>query len=151
MVAPRGSAIVGAAELEWALKKLGEKIGNKVLDAALRAGARPIVKEAKRLVPVRSGELKRSITVRKATKRQRRRGFGEIFIGFRGEVSRRAHLSEFGTVHSRADPFMRPALDAKAQEAIDIVGKQIGSRVEKAAAELAGKAPMSRLTRRRRR
>ena len=119
MAQPRKSVVVGARELERALKALGNEIGEKLLLAALRAGAKPIVKEARRLVPVRTGALKKAIAVIKATKRQRRRGLAGLFIGIKGSPARRAHLVEFGTVHFRARPYLRPALDAKAKEAIE--------------------------------
>lgn len=50
-----------------------------------------------------------------------------------------ASLQEFGTPNSPADPFMRPALDSKAQEVIDVVAKELGQGIEKEAAKLGAK------------
>ena len=92
--------------------------------------------EAKRLVPVRTGALKRSITT--AVER-RRKGQAErvVVIGFKKPHSRRAHLEEFGTRHSAAHPFMRPALDTKANEALSEMGDELAKGIADEAAKLA--------------
>ena len=109
--------IKGAKEMENLLKQLGPRLASRAGDRALRAAAKPIVAEAKRLVPVLTGALRRSITAqtsRKGAKKDQRL----ILIGFRAPVSRRAHFTEFGTSHSAAHPFMRPALDSKVPDAL---------------------------------
>lgn len=80
--------------------------------------------EARRLVPVRSGALKRSITHTFPRKGKRAHEV-EVLMGFKPPISRRAHLTEFGTVHAAARPFMRPALDSKAGEAIRKMGAEL--------------------------
>ena len=41
-----------------------------------------------------------------------------------------AHMVEFGTRHSRARPFMRPALDAKGQAAVNAVQETLRIKVD---------------------
>jgi hypothetical protein len=41
-----------------------------------------------------------------------------VLIGFKKPASRRAHLIEYGTSRHGAQPFMRPAMDGKAAEAL---------------------------------
>lgn len=109
--------IKGAREMENLLKQLGPRLASRVGDRALRAAAKPIVAEAKRLVPVKTGGLRRSITAvtsRKGARKDQR----IILIGFRPPASRRAHFTEFGTVHSSPRPFMRPALDSQVRNAL---------------------------------
>lgn len=147
--------IEGAAELERVLKRLPDKIGRQVLEGSLRSGARIIAKEARKRVPVRTRELQKSITVGAARGRGRRGKLGrvkpgEVVVGFKRPVSARAHLTEFGTRHSRAQPFLRPALISKGSAAIDAIGKALGKRIEKAAVKLAGPLAKSGLLRRRR-
>jgi len=132
--------IRGAKEMEALLKQLGPQVAARVGDQALRAGAKPIVDEAKRLVPVgRTGNLRDSIIAQK----QRRAGDDErvILIGFDkdapGSPSSRAHLTEFGTAHSAAKPFMRPAMDSQAQNALDEMGKVIARGLAREARKLA--------------
>lgn len=137
-MAAQRSAMVGAAEISKVMKKLPATMSEKVLVTALRAGARPIVKEARALVPRRTGELRKSITVRKPNKKQRRLGAGLIVIGFKTPTSRRAHLTEFGTSTTAAHPFMRPAVDNKRDEFLAAVAAKLGVAIERAAKKLAG-------------
>ena len=57
------SEVLGIEELLKNLQTLPEKIQKRVMIGAVRAAAKPIVKEAKNLVPVEHGALKRSIGV----------------------------------------------------------------------------------------
>lgn len=65
--------IHGAKELERKLRALPLKVENKIARKALREGARPILAEAKQQVPVKSGLLRRKLTIR-AGKRSRKHG-----------------------------------------------------------------------------
>lgn len=120
--------IQGAKEMEALLKDLGPKVATRLGDKALRAAARPIIKEAKRLVPVRTGQLKRSIVAAKGNNKQTER---EVLIGFKPPVSRRAHFTEFGTSHSAAHPFIRPAMDARAQDALNAMVDALATGIER--------------------
>ena len=128
--------IKGAAEMERLLKELGPQVASKVGDQSLRAAAKPIVAEAKRLVHVRTGKLRDSIT---AVVERKRKGANErvVLIGFKPPVSRRAHLEEFGTSKQAAHPFMRPALDAKAGEALNEMGRVMAKGITREAEKLA--------------
>jgi phage protein, HK97 gp10 family len=115
--------IEGALELEKALKELGPIPARKLGGKALKAGGEIIADLARVLVPVRTGALEDSITVVmvRATKDSERKAA----IGFRPPASRYAHLVEFGTSHSAAQPFIRPAIDAKGEDAIAVIGEQL--------------------------
>lgn len=130
--------ILGAREVSKILKQLPEKTAQRVVENALRAGARIIRDEAKARVPVKTGRLQESIVVRtsKGRGRSKRRDVGVIFVGFEKPHSQRAHLTEYGTRHSRAFPFMRPALDSKGPEAVKRIGKLMGKGVEREANKL---------------
>ncbi len=129
--------IDGALEMERLLKQLGPRAAAVAADRALRAAAKPIVNRAKALVPVDTGELRDSITAAL----QPRRGGKEarvIHVGFKTPTSRRAHLVEYGTAHSSAQQFMRPALDEKAGEALAEMGRALGDGITREAERLAG-------------
>jgi hypothetical protein len=72
--------VTGAREIEKILKELGPTAANRIARSALNRSATPIVRRAKELVPVATGELKR------ATTRRQRRGADkqEILIGIEG-------------------------------------------------------------------
>lgn len=55
--------VKGMDELLKNLKTLPDKVQKRILVGAVRAGAKPIIKEAKSRVPVKSGLLKESIGV----------------------------------------------------------------------------------------
>jgi HK97 gp10 family phage protein len=57
----RDVSIAGGKQLQEFLKALPAKVEKNIMRAALRAGARVIANEAKTLVPVGSGKLKKSL------------------------------------------------------------------------------------------
>jgi len=120
--------IKGAKEMEAALKDFGPKVASRLGDRALRAAARPIIKDAKLRVPVRTGELRRSITAVTAS-RGRRDNQRQVQIGFKRPTSARAHLVEFGTSKMAAQPFMRPALDTQAAAALQAMAETLADGI----------------------
>jgi HK97 gp10 family phage protein len=127
----------GFSELEELLKKLPDEIAKKTVVNGLKAGGRLLVKGMKARVPVKTGKLRDSIVV--TTSRRSTKGKGQAVIAFRKPVSRRVHLTEFGTKHAKAHPFIRPTLDTEGAAAIEAIGKALGSGVVKAAQGLYGK------------
>jgi hypothetical protein len=74
--------VEGLREIEAAMKELGVAAANRIARSALNRSATPIVKRAKDLVPVDTGELKAAIT--KRLRRQRRGSDKQtILIGIR--------------------------------------------------------------------
>lgn len=123
--------IRGAKEMENLLKELGPRVAGRIGDRALKAAAKIIIREAKRLVPIRTGSLKRSI-VGVSSGRGRAANQRLVQIGFRKPVSRRAHLTEFGTRHSSAKPFMRPALDSQHSAALTAMVEVLADGIARA-------------------
>ena len=113
------------------LEKLPEKVQKRVVKGAVRAAAKPIVKEARRLVPVRTGNLKKSIGVnaRRSDKTTVRVSIsprkGGRYDGFYG------HFVEFGTKNSAPHPFMRPAFEFAGGEAIKAFRAYMKKRIDK--------------------
>jgi HK97 gp10 family phage protein len=122
--------------IEKALKKLPEELKRTTETAALRDGAKPILKAAKALAKSSedTGLLIKSlgINVRKGRSGSTRGiytarigargGFGKIVGTYKsgkkaGKPIRKdpkyyAHLVELGTSHSQAKPFIRPAIES---------------------------------------
>ncbi len=135
--------VTGLQELSLALRGVDDKVRNKALRKAAVQAAKPITKEMKARCPVSTeplnphkGLLKKSI----GTKVKMYKGAGVVVVmigprqGFRMQVGTRtrgrrkgqpffqdptkiAHLVEFGTRHSAAKPFLRPAYDHNKQQA----------------------------------
>ena len=144
----------GGKELQDFLNQLPAKIEQNVMRSALRAGAKVIADEAKVRVPVGdSGLLRDSIRVSTRARKGRvsasaKAGDKKAFYWRWVEYGTAAHEIRpkngkslfFSGLFSelidhpgaRAKPFMRPAFDNKANEAIQAVGRMIGKRLNKA-------------------
>lgn len=145
--------IKGLPELMRALEQLPGKLARNVLRGAFRAGAKVVADEASNAAPVRSGLLRDSIRVTTRVKAQRISG--TVRAGGKGKkgakMARHAHLVEFGTAAhviyakpgsllaigvskvnhpgAKKHPFMRPALDSKASQAVAAVGEYARNRL----------------------
>jgi HK97 gp10 family phage protein len=97
-------------------------------DQALIAAADEVVKDAKRLVPVRTGALKRNIA--RTDPRRGKVGGRTIDVGVKPPISRRAHFTEFGTVHNSAQPFLRPAMDSNSRRNVGLMGRVMNRFME---------------------
>lgn len=117
----------GGPELERKLAELTAELQREVLLAAMLAAGEPIRQEAASRAPVRKGSgggtLARSVTV-EAGKKQKpsvRVGVGkEGWYGGFVERGTRQRRTKKGADRGRASaqPFLRPALDAKRDEAL---------------------------------
>ena len=116
--------IRGLPELIHKFDTIESKFRTKYIRQAIRKGAKPINAEAKSLVPVNSGRLKKSIKTRSLKRSRKTIGVniktscsdnmftGEVFYG---------GMVEFGTERMAAQPFMRPAFDNKKRVAERII------------------------------
>jgi len=108
----------GFDELDAALKEVGNRTTGLLLKQAVQVGAQPIVDEAKRLAPKRTGALAESIQQQDGKMQQ---GRANIDVSY-GRKRWYGGLIERGTSKMAAKPYLRPALEAKAQEATDAIG-----------------------------
>jgi len=135
----------GLREIMNALHELPRATSKNVARRVMKARAVPIAEAARRLVPVGSGSLKKSIKVStKLTKRQRsqfRKDSPNDVVVFVGPGAHpQAHMQEFGTWSNRAQPYMRPAWAATWRPYLDGVGADMWVEIERAAARIARKA-----------
>ena len=122
----------GAEQLLASLRSFEPKLAKKVLRNAMREAARPILEEAKRLVPVDTGELRDSLVIR-AAKRVRKGSVGVVVQTergfFKGDTYYGAFV-EFGTKNMAARPYLRPAFDSRKEEAAMVAQQLIASGIE---------------------
>jgi len=152
--------ILGMDAILKKLKVLPERVQKNVLVGAIRASAKPMIKEAKSLVPVDSGTLKKSIGIVK--NRSKDRNIISFSVAPKSKaihkalsknkspkwmvskISGRRYLNiesyartiEFGHGVKPAHPFMRPAFDKKGAETIDEAKKYMTKRIDKEIAKL---------------
>ena len=130
--------IEGGKELDAALKKLGIDLERKIAKSGARAGANIVAKAAREKAPQDSGTLKRSI---KVVARSKRVGDAVVSVVTRsgkkwnskGMNAWYAGKVEFGTEHTPARPFMRPALDENGERIIKAMSAKIQERITKLA------------------
>jgi HK97 gp10 family phage protein len=127
----------GFKALEANLRRLGSVPAKKIGNKALKKAGQVIADYAKVLVPVDTGKLEDSIMV----VQERPQGQGEVrgSIGFRRgkpSMARRGMLVEFGTSKSPTQPFIRPAIDARGEAAISLLGGELWKGIEAEAKRL---------------
>jgi len=127
----------GLGDIRLRLQGLPPRLVKNVLKAGLRQGANVVKDEAKSMVPKDSGAAAASIRV------VARRGTPDrvVFNVVAGDLSGKQQSKfgqksafyvlflEKGTVKMPPRPFMRPALEQKAQEAIDTVAQIIAQKL----------------------
>ena len=153
----------GFKAVQDALEALPAKLQQKVVVGATRAAASVIAKEAKENVPVRTGLLKKSISVRMVPKRKSKAGHVQFYVvplskmkftanimvgSTKGKlrVSRTAYYAhlvelgtktEFGTVKTPAQPFLRPAFENSAESSVKAFQEYALKRTDKEIAKMA--------------
>lgn len=153
--------VEGLAELQKMLDDLPANIEKNIMRGGLRAGAKVVQEEAQRVCPVGSGNLPKGETAGALRDSIRismraRKGRVQAFIKAGDKVAFYAHMVEYGTAshlikpkdrkslflagvfkelvkHPGATkkPFMRPAIDNKAQDAIEAVADYVRERIPK--------------------
>lgn len=151
--------IQGFEKLQKALKELPSNVGRNVLRGAVGAAAAVIRKEAQTRAPVYTGDvadghpppgtLKRAIYQKQI--RELSTNFRQIFYvgarhgkkyqnqGKKGNLSQDAfywRFVEFGTVKMQSKPFLRPAFEAKKNDAIEAMRTYMETRIAKEADKL---------------
>lgn len=139
--------VQGLRELHQALQQLPVRMEKNILRGAIRAGARVIYEEARRRAPVLKdadprrimGALAKSVRIMSPNLRNGTIK-GGVMAGGKATVGRGAnkvqanawyaHFVEYGTVNMPAQPFLRPAVDSRAQTAIEATGQYIRDRLD---------------------
>ncbi len=162
-------SVEGAEDIQKVLLQLPIQYQKRGLANAFRAGAQIVADEAKAQAKSKNigdGKFAESIIVAAPTRRQRLGRDSVVVVALRKPLSRLAHIFEYGTAprhrnskNSRrgkkgdggggytgqisARPFLRPALDAKAREAIEVIAKKTRENIETITAQLARGAKVS--------
>lgn len=139
--------IEGAKAMEKALRRLPDDLKRSGETAVLRAGAKPINKAAKAKVPSESGLLKKSIGINvkkvrgvRTARVGPRTGRGAVVTRNGRQVfsnpTKYSHLVEYGTSHSAAQPFIRPAVESTKGEVVGAMATGYRKHLARTAARL---------------
>ncbi|MCR5875169.1 hypothetical protein LRS10_13810 [Phenylobacterium sp. J426] len=154
--------VEGLRDLDAALAELNKATARNVLQRALLKAADPVHQEAVRLAPERSGVLKskirkstrkpkghqskaafaaamkrgatrrEAVAAQRAFNRENPARFAEVFVGVEEGVAQ-AWPQELGTAKHPPQPYIRPAMEAKWGEALEIMKAEVRPEIEKAA------------------
>lgn len=113
-----------------AIHRVVRPVNNKRIGENAAAALEPIAEDARRLVPVESGDLRDTIRVSLEYVDEGFTDGSMVVVGALAAGDARhvfyAHFLEFGTITMRARPFLGPAI-AKHQELVfDVLGERIG-------------------------
>jgi HK97 gp10 family phage protein len=141
--------VQGFKELAEKMKQMAPRLAKNGLRAAVSAAAAVVRNEARNLAPVDTGEMKRDIQM----KRERdKRGSADLVASYsvyvragkKSRLSGRARgvdkdshyfrFVELGTSKMRAQPFLRPALELRKEDAIDAMRDKLDQRIQEEAA-----------------
>lgn len=150
--------IVGIDSIIRALNALPIDLRNSAETAVLRAGGNPILKAAKAnaakskdsgLLVKSIGLSVRAVNGRKTVRVGPRTGLRQVVTRTDKRTGRKyeeiadpnnySHLVEYGTSHSAAKPFIRPAIDATQGEVLDAMAAGLDQHLTKVAARLSKK------------
>lgn len=142
----------GIGEVDKALKALEDEFGDKlsrskVLVPAVREAMKPVLQQARANAPKDSGDLTRSLIVeaRRPNSRDRRSKYitqtdtviaavttasGKKLAKMGIKSDARAIAQEFGTSQHPAQPYLRPALEANAQETVSRLAAILARRIQ---------------------
>lgn len=131
-------------KIEWKtlakeLQEFPGRVSKNVVRRAIYAGAVVVRDNARSRVAVDTGALKASVVAQAGSSKNKNQLVASIGIrkklyqkGKRkGKYARRyAHLVEFGTAHSAAQPFMRPALDSNSEKILQVVAAKLREGID---------------------
>ena len=117
------------------LEGMRREVAEELLARALKRGADPVVDEAKRLAPYRTGELRDSIAYDLEDGNDT---LSEGTVGPKGADVFYGGFVEFGTKNAPAKPYLRPAADKREAESQKIMSETILEGIEAAIRKAGG-------------
>ncbi len=121
------------------MEGLPDKSVKKVQIQAVRAGARITLKKMRSLVPVDTGDLKKSLAIQTPKGKVKSQTKAPLVIGAREPQSHIAHFAEFGTLKQKSRPFMRPAISQTFKSAIDKMAQTLDKAIKAELGKIGGR------------
>lgn len=126
--------IQGLQELKNELKQFAPRVQKNILTSSIRAEASNVQKIAKKLAPKDTGNLKKSIKVKKRRTKNKNSIYFTVGLSF-GKSSKNdgwyGRLVEFGTSKTKAQPFFRPAFDGLKTTGLQNIQKKMKQNIDK--------------------
>lgn len=141
----------GLKQLDKALGELPKSTAKRVLQKVLKDAGEPLAQTARAKAPRDRGYLIESVDVgTKLTRRQASlhkskskddRAYAETFVGTKDPAGVQ---TEFGNEHQAAEPWLRPAWDAKKDATLEQISNALWGEIERAAQRVARKSARRR-------
>lgn len=125
--------------IEEKLQQIGPKLARSHLKKALTESMKIIEVDAKARAPVDTGELRNSIKTVVTTNAKQDKGVAKVGPTFSNEVLKKGSnkdqsqspgvyglILEFGNKRQKAQPFLRPSFDSKADSVVDKFAEVLG-------------------------
>lgn len=131
-------SLLGDAALQRKLARLDTAIQKKIVASAIRKAAKPVLAEAKRLAPVKTGKLRDNIHI--GALRARKGSFGTVVqTGRREQMGIPADskwyypaIVEYGHGNVPPKSFMREAMNSQTPRCIAIIADEIKAGIRTA-------------------
>lgn len=140
--------LVGDQALASAFLHMRDSSVNRIMRPAINKGLTIAKREAKSLVPRRSGALRKAIASKSKTNKRKGAVYGMLFVrrdraieyeGKTHDPAKIAHLVEFGTRHTKPRPFLRRALGNKRPHIQAVITNTAREKMNKEAAKARAK------------
>jgi HK97 gp10 family phage protein len=131
------SLVIGTEELIKSLDGLAQKIQNRILRQAITQGCNVLKRTAKELAPIDTGTLRKSLVSKVKTSKNNTTGKiggspDKVTVDGKQHVAwRYLHLVELGTTHSKAQPFLAPALAQEKDKVYNLIAQKIQEGIAK--------------------
>ena len=118
-------------ELEEALVTLGKKASEELIDKALDAGSKPMLKSMDKHVPVDTGALKKSLgeIKKEGSKTNRKVHLGSTSTD--REIVERAYYQEYGHSSMNGKKWMKKSYNKAKDESIEAIGDSLAKNLFK--------------------
>jgi HK97 gp10 family phage protein len=151
--------VSGLSELSRRLKELPQKVAKGHLKFSVMSAARLVRDEARKLAPVDSGRLKKSIIIKFQPRKSTKESATYYVLAKRGKKYQKVQRTrtvvvggkrqkmttiinqdayywrfvEFGTARQKPQKFMRPAFEKKRKDCVALIAKVLREGIEKSA------------------
>ncbi len=112
---------VGMDKLLEKIESMGSA-ANRIMSNAVKEAAQPILEEAKRLCPVRTGKLRDSLKISGV---KSKKGTKYVWVGDVDNQVGYSWFVEYGHSKAKPHPFLHPAYEKKKKEALEIMKNKL--------------------------
>jgi HK97 gp10 family phage protein len=137
VITKKWATVTGLKEVTDKVNQLIDQMESEEILKAIMAGAKLIEDEAKRIVPVRTGNLRSAIFASYGKQKNRRKPTVIVGVNYKWKKASTlgyapyAHIVEFGSAKRAPKPFMGPAIKSQRQAVAQRIKERLEELIEK--------------------